>query len=123
RTFNTRWVITVVTALVVVVNLLSPAWRRGEVIRGEVELHYGVLPAIFYEGSLCSVARAGDDETSRDNVSVGTAISQLPFFALAHVAAKATGAPADGYSAPYQLMVLFSSLVYFVIGLIFLSKL
>jgi hypothetical protein len=123
RTFNPRWVITVLTVVVIISNLLSDQWRRGSVITGEVARHYRVLPALFYQGSPCAAGDDGEPLAADQNVPVGVAISYLPFFAIAHLAAVLTGFTADGYSVPYQFTVLFSSLVYFVIGLIFLAKL
>jgi hypothetical protein len=47
----------------------------------------------------------------------------LPFFALGHLCALLSGAPADGFSQPYQLAIGLASLVYLFIGLIFLRRL
>lgn len=43
---------------------------------------------------------------------VGTAILWAPFYALGHVAARVTGQPADGYSAPYITAVAWASAGY-----------
>ena len=52
----------------------------------------------------------------------GVAIMQLPFFALAHVYAKNSEFPSDGFSKPYQLSVVFASIFYALIGFIILQQ-
>jgi hypothetical protein len=52
----------------------------------------------------------------------GVAIMQAPFFAVGHIAALITGAPADGFSRPYQYAILFGAIFWFIIGCIFLRK-
>ncbi len=57
------------------------------------------------------------DETNeagrrRNFTPIGTAILWAPFFALGHVAALATGAPANGLSQPYIAAVTYGSAVY-----------
>ena len=43
---------------------------------------------------------------------IGTAILWLPFYGAGHLAALATGAPVDGYSAPYIAAVSYGSAIY-----------
>ncbi|MCB0621944.1 MAG: hypothetical protein KDC41_25285, partial [Saprospiraceae bacterium] len=40
-----------------------------------------------------------------------------PFFLLAHLAAKVSGYPADGFSLPYQMAISWGSLLVAVLGL------
>lgn len=47
----------------------------------------------------------------------------MPFFIPAHIIAKLSGAPADGFSAPYQYSVAIAALCYLITGMIFLRKL
>jgi hypothetical protein len=47
----------------------------------------------------------------------------LPFFIVAHLCARSLSYPADGFSEPYQLAIGLASLVYLLIGLIYLRKL
>lgn len=115
RTFNPRWVITVLVVAVLAVNFANGGWSEGKVISPEVVYYYDMLPAAFQKGIQSAVPASLP--------TIGTAISYLPFYALAELAARLAGFPADGYSAPYQFAVQLSSLVYFVIGLIFLGKL
>jgi hypothetical protein len=137
RTFNPRWVITLLVIVVILVNLGQARWKKHEVIVSDVSHAYAYLPALFY-GHELSLRLPGDADSmtiARYGVSaapngslvikapMGMAISYLPFFAMAHLAARAGGFETDGYSMPYQVAIQFSSLVYFVIGLIFLAKL
>jgi hypothetical protein len=54
--------------------------------------------------------------------SMGMALSYLPFFTSAHVYAKLFNYETNGYSKPYHFAIQFSSLFYYIIGLIFLMK-
>jgi hypothetical protein len=47
----------------------------------------------------------------------------MPFFAVAHVYAKISGYPADGFSQPYQVFIGIASLLYLLLGLVFLRNL
>jgi hypothetical protein len=63
------------------------------------------------------------DETNeagrrRNFTPIGTAILWAPFFALGHVVALATGAPADGFSQPYISAVTYGSAAYGFIAMI-----
>ncbi|MES2678991.1 MAG: hypothetical protein V4635_03860 [Bacteroidota bacterium] len=53
----------------------------------------------------------------------GQSLLQLPFFLMAHGAAKLFKYPADGFSFPYQLAIGFAALFYTFIGLLFCAKL
>ena len=52
----------------------------------------------------------------------GLAILYSAFFFIAHLIANFSDYAADGYSAPYQWMMIVGSYTYFVVGLIFLRK-
>lgn len=54
--------------------------------------------------------------------SSGLAILFSPFFFIAHWLAPVLGFPADGLSAPYQVAVLTSGLIWAIIGIIIFSK-
>jgi hypothetical protein len=60
--------------------------------------------------------RAGIKYTS------GVALLQSPFFGIGHLAAKLLGFKADGFSKPYMLALLFSAVLYPLLGLFFLEK-
>lgn len=55
--------------------------------------------------------------------TVGTALLELPAFALAHVLAPRLGYPADGFSAPYQFMIYLGGLLFSLAGLYYLRRL
>ncbi|MGL5890776.1 MAG: hypothetical protein ACRC3B_12865, partial [Bacteroidia bacterium] len=52
----------------------------------------------------------------------GQAVAMLPFFMCGHAAAKLSGAPADGFSAPYQYAAILSGLFYSILGLLIVRK-
>ena len=52
----------------------------------------------------------------------GQAIQWLPFFGIAHLVALSSDYPADGFSAPYQFMISFGSLLIAFLGLWFLRR-
>ena len=47
----------------------------------------------------------------------GVAILQSPFFMVAHVYAKLSDYPADGFSAPYQYAIIWGAIIWFLFGL------
>jgi hypothetical protein len=53
----------------------------------------------------------------------GVALMELPFFLIAHNAAKSLGFEADGFSPPYQYALVFGVLFYAFLGLFILRKL
>jgi len=54
--------------------------------------------------------------------SMGMAVLYSPFFFIAHLLAGPLGYPADGFSAPYQILQIIGGLMYALIGLWFLMK-
>ncbi|HTH31072.1 MAG TPA: hypothetical protein VL946_06955 [Lacibacter sp.] len=52
----------------------------------------------------------------------GTAFFELPFFAVAHFIKKLSGSEADGFSNIYANAIRFSTIVYLLLGLLFLFK-
>ena len=56
-------------------------------------------------------------------MSMGMAYMYTPFFFLGHWAAPFLKEPQNGYSAPYQVMLAFGSLVYMMIGFFYLRRL
>lgn len=52
----------------------------------------------------------------------GMALMYSPFFFIAHFLALLLKYPADGFSFPYQVAISFGSLLYALVGLIFLRK-
>lgn len=139
KNFNFRWIVALTVVSVGWVHLNQARWKSDNVIVHDVLNYYSYLPAFFYEHDL-SMSFLSDKvnksvEATRyfPNVtpegrrviktSMGMAITYLPFFGLAHVFCEVFNFPMDGYSAPYQMMVLLSTLFYYVIGLFFLNRL
>lgn len=54
--------------------------------------------------------------------SIGLSLLYSPFFFIAHFYALLSGYPADGFSAPYQYVMVSCALFYTLIGLVFLRK-
>ena len=55
--------------------------------------------------------------------SSGMSLMYLPFFTAAHIFAKASGFPADGYSLPYQFAIQLGGLIISLLGLWYFRKL
>ncbi len=114
-------------------------WNKKSVIDWDVTSYYSYLPAYFLKHDLTLKFFDENPEFYRQNkqynpqqcpngnyvikTSMGMAVMYLPFFAVAHVAAKIFGYADDGYSEPYQFMIQFSGLFYLLIGLFFLRRL
>ncbi len=62
------------------------------------------------------------DGTRVPKYSMGLAVLWAPWFLIGHAFAHFTGAPADGYSAPYQLAVHTGMLLYLLCGLLALRQ-
>ena len=53
-----------------------------------------------------------------DKYFCGTALAQLPFFAVAHLVTLTAGYPTDGYSAFYLIFVQVATIFYALAGLV-----
>lgn len=115
-----------------------PKWdkRQGEAAIGwDVSGYYWYLPSIFiykdlkYQSFADSIlkkyeptpevmqfTRAADGSCVM-TYSGGMAIMYSPLFAIAHMAAKSLGYPADGFSRPYQFAIQVGSLLISLLGL------
>ncbi|HOW32420.1 MAG TPA: hypothetical protein PLP88_12720, partial [Bacteroidales bacterium] len=117
----------------------SDPWDR--VINSDGKGYYAYLPALFiyhdlsfsfidgYEnnyypkgGDLYKDFRVDTGSGIADKYFPGLAILWLPFFLIAHFIALVFGFSADGYSAPYQLLIALSALFYLCCGLLLLRK-
>jgi hypothetical protein len=120
------------------VNFNVVFWQGNSVIKHDVAFYYSYLPATFYEQDL-SLAFLNDTanvklegkyyappKAPNGNYVIkstyGMSLTYLPFFAGAHLYAKLLHEETNGFSSPYHFAVQFSSLFYFLIGLIFLLK-
>ena len=74
----------------------------------------------FYDSGQVQTASFHETFLERENEAgrrlnfapIGTAILWAPFYGAGHLAALATGAPADGFSAPYVAAVAYGSAIY-----------
>ncbi len=66
---------------------------------------------------------AAKTEWSFDKFTLGTALSELPFFLIAYgITDNVTGFSPDGYGIPYQLAGIFSTIFWVVMGLFVMRK-
>ena len=94
------------------------AWARSWVFDRDVNFENEYEH--FYDSRQVQTASFHETFLERENeagrrlnfMPIGTAILWLPFYGAGHVAAIATGAPADGYSAPYIAAVAYGSAIY-----------
>lgn len=99
------------------------------IIWADSEGYYLYLPATFinggFEGLPCkSGCTIPNEELGwvRSKYTYGVAIMELPAFFAAHLYASFSDHVANGYSAPYGYSILFSALLYFLLGLLFLRR-
>jgi len=117
---------------------LNGNWHKSRFpIQMDANGYYIFLPAIFIYHDLENLAFVNQMPEQFDRkyflyanttggymtkYSPGLAILELPFFAIAHVSAKAFGWESSGYSPPYRLAMGIASIFYSCVGLWFLSK-
>ena len=136
------------TALVLLVVVLSGVaalaviysrdFVRDRPIRGDVVGYYIYLPAAFLDRDVSLVRTVdrsfdGDAGNAHSDLrrvdhgylgphQIGEAIMLVPFFAVGHVGAIASGERRDGFSWPYQASVAAGGLFYGVLGLALLGS-
>lgn len=135
--FNIKWLLLLVFVSVTWVNLNHERWHSKNVILHDITNYYSYLPACFIEKDISLSFLKKEVSPSKIylytpnkapngnyviKMSMGMAISYLPFFFVAHVFAKIFGYETSGFSEPYHFAILLSSLFYFLIGLYFLFK-
>jgi len=135
-----RGVEIIITIIVILNYSIRDDNDWGQVIHADGKGYYGYLPAVFiYHDPRFNFLEANDTkyygpgsyldftvqyEGARiDKYFGGVAILQMPFFLVAHLIAKITGLPADGYSLIYQLFFLVGEISYFYLGLRALKRL
>ena len=135
---NPKWIIVLTLISITWVNFNITRWQKGNIITFDVISYYSYLPAVFYEQDLSlsflddTINKKTEDRYYWPNkdangnkiikVSMGMAITYLPFFGAAHVYCKLLNVEANGFSDPYHFAIQFSSLFYFIIGLLFLLR-
>ncbi len=94
------------------------AWVRSWVFDRDVNFENEYQH--FYDSKQVQTASFHETFLERENeagrrlnfMPIGTAVLWLPFYGAGHLAAIATGAPADGFSAPYIAAVAYASAIY-----------
>ncbi len=128
--------LTVISVIYIHLNLAR--WKTLDVIDHDILHYYSYLPAAFYERDISlsflndSANHVAESRYYHPNkllngnyvikTTMGMALAYLPFFGLAHIYATSAGEATNGFSAPYHFAVLCSSLLYFLLGLVFLYR-
>ena len=112
------------------------SWGKNRIIAEDVISYYAYLPAglIFHDLNFSFVKDLPSDFEGKIwlgtapngkpvlRMTMGLAVLWLPFFAIAHLYAKAIGVSALGYSWPYSLSIFVAAVFYLLIGLLYLRK-
>lgn len=127
----------VAVAMCATVNNLSRWNNDGAIIAHDVYAFYAYLPATFiyhdltlgfvegshHNGQFILWPKLTEEGKQVITASMGLSSLYFPFFLVAHIY-SATGAfPADGYSPPYRLALIVSSVFFLILGMIYLRKL
>jgi hypothetical protein len=136
RIFSTL-AISIIIISCILLDISLKNWQKGNrVIEHDVHWYYGYLPALFIYNDI----KLEKEEYKFDNdyylfwvvftpegnkvikSTMGLAILYSPFFFLANVIAHYLNFPENGFSEPYKLFLLISSIFYLFVGLNFLRK-
>jgi hypothetical protein len=112
-------------------------WKKQNIIAWDVISYYAYLPATFiyndyslkfmddYKGphEFTFWPRTIENGSKIIETSMGMSILYAPFFFAAHAYALNSDYDPGGYSVPYHVAIRLCCVFYFLIGLIFLSKL
>lgn len=122
---------------VVYINLHYSNWKNPKnIIVNEILSYYGYLPATFIYNDITLEFIKQDRDKFKGKfwftksptgnlilmTSCGMAVLYFPFFIVAHSVAELMGYVADGYTLPYRLALVISSIFYLMIGAVFLQK-
>lgn len=121
--------ISLVGILIAQVVFIYPELDAADgVINGDGRGYYDYLTSVFIDHDL--QAQPVNDrfileykDKGVNKYFYGTGLLMLPFFLLAMLIALIAGAPMDALSWPFQWSMTLSAAVYWMIGLVFLSKL
>ncbi len=138
KNFNPKLIIALTIIAVTWINFNITFWQSKKVIDHDVAFYYSYLPATFYYKD---ISQNFLKDTVNQNIenkyfappktangdyvfksTIGMALSYFPFFTAAHFFAQTFNYEVNGYSEPYHFAIQFSSLIYFILGLIFLTK-
>ena len=135
-TFSKVTIIITILTILVINNSLKYWGKDKRIIEWDVIIYYAYLPATFifdditlnfkndYEGDKKFTIWAKKTETGNYvlKTTMGPAILYSPFFFVAHVYAKTFGYNTGGYSQPYKIALILSSVFYLLIGLLLVRK-
>ncbi len=107
--------------------------EKEKVIFEDVAIYYVYLPItiIYHDYTAVSIDRKENHLICTHPTSIGKraikysmgmAVLYSPFFFIAHIYTHLFNLDALGYSMPYQLALLFSSIFYLFVGLLFLRR-
>jgi hypothetical protein len=128
------WIIILVCTLTV---FNQTKWKSRDVLKHDMYVYYSYLPAtfIYNDWSFSFINDLPPDDKRElwtlntpdgnrvQKMTMGMAMMYAPAFGLAHLYAKATGLPADGYSWIYHFFMAMSALVYAIAALYLQRKL
>ncbi|MBI3500550.1 MAG: hypothetical protein HY063_02055 [Bacteroidetes bacterium] len=111
-------------------------WDKNPIV-WDVVSYYDYLPAVFiYKDITMHFIEKNPNffvlkfwpETAHNGgkvikTAMGVSFLYAPFFFLGHLYAGIANEPQDGFSVPYQVFLQFGTLIYLIIGFIFLRKL
>ena len=132
------WSIAFVFLVVLSIHSTYQFWNNPyKIFEADIFSYYAYLPAThihhdinfnFIEqdkGLYLKRFWVGDTEINRKVLltSMGMSFLYLPFFKVAHFIAPILNYTPDGFSLPYKIALIVSSLFYFILGLYFLRKL
>lgn len=118
-------------------NMNNGLWNRDHgVVIHDVISYYSYLPALFVYHDLSFKFIGKDpayfqgkifnsktkDGGNYQKMTMGLSFLYLPFFLLGYASAWLIGTPLDGFSYPFMCWLLFSSVFYVFIGLLYLRK-
>ncbi len=104
-------------------------WQNGNPFYSDVDQYYSYLVAAFVKNDLTfhfpnQYWLSSPKGIPVPKVSMGMAYMYTPFFAISHfVAINSSEYPPDGYSKPYAYGMQWGSIIYGLLGLLFLRKL
>ena len=136
---NNRYSAITIVVVTIVLLFQGLKFERNpniNIIRHDVVSYYAYLPAVFIYKDLSFnfVSELPDDfpgdiwtHTSPNGkktlkLTMGVAVLNLPFFVLAHIAALIFKIDPNGYSAPYQLSILFAAIFYLFLAMLFIRN-
>jgi hypothetical protein len=131
--------IAIVAILFVFQKGINNPWNKP--IAAEGIGYYSYLPALFiyHDRTFSFLDKTGPlyyadgrgtskeclnhfDGISVDKYFIGSSVLMLPFFFIAHLSCFVFDFPPDGYSTPYQLLMVISAWFYLFVGCVLLEK-